>query len=217
MDQETGVNIIDQETTPDQGSIKNKILFWGGLLFALVQLVIPVFVYLIDLQMRAIHVGMGISLAFLIYPFRKVMKKEKLYWWDILIILGVLVSNINIYLKTMQIYNNPGSANNIDLALGIFLFIVILEATRRAIGIIIPVMLLAMVAYIFMSPYFGGVWQMRGLSWDLLVNSIILFSPWDLWFRDRDVCNLHCNVCDLRGTALRHRRRQDLQLNLRLH
>jgi len=176
MDQETGVNIIDQETTPDQGSIKNKILFWGGLLFALVQLVIPVFVYLIDLQMRAIHVGMGISLAFLIYPFRKVMKKEKLYWWDILIILGVLVSNINIYLKTMQIYNNPGSANNIDLALGIFLFIVILEATRRAIGIIIPAMLLAMVAYIFMSPYFGGVWQMRGLSWDLLVNSIY-FSP----------------------------------------
>ncbi len=176
MDQEAGANIVDQETSPDQSSIKNKILFWGGLLFAVVQLVIPVFVYLIDLQMRAIHVGIGISLAFFIYPFRKIMKKEKLYWWDILIVLGVLASNINIYLKTMQIYNNPGSAGNLDLALGIFLFIMILEATRRAIGIIIPAMLLAMVAYIFLSPYLGGVWQMRGLSWDLLVNSIY-FSP----------------------------------------
>jgi hypothetical protein len=36
------------------------------------------------------------------------LKKEKLYWGDILIVVGVLVSNINIYLKTMEVYNNPG-------------------------------------------------------------------------------------------------------------
>ncbi len=176
MDQEAGVNVIDQETAPDQGSVKNKILFWGGLLFALIQLIVPVYVYLIDLQMRAIHVALGISLAFFIYPFRKVMKKEKLYWWDVLIVLGVLVSNVNVYLKTMQIYNNPGSATNLDLALGIFLFIMILEATRRSIGMIIPGLLICMIGYIYVSPYLGGVWQMRGLSWDLLVNSIY-FSP----------------------------------------
>ena len=163
---------MDQE----KKTLKDRVLFWGGLVFALVQLVVPVYVYLIDLQMRAIHVGIGISLAFFIYPFSKMLKKEKLYWWDILIVVGVLVSNINIYLKTMQVYNNPGGASNLDLALGIFLFIMILEATRRAIGIIIPAMLLAMVGYIFASPYLGGVWQMRGLSWDLLVNSIY-YSP----------------------------------------
>ena len=151
-------------------------MFWGGLLFALIQLVVPVYVYLIDLQMRAIHVGIGISLAFFIYPFSKMLKKEKLYWWDILIVVGVLVSNFNIYLKTMEVYNNPGGASNLDLALGIFLFVMILEATRRAIGIIIPAMLFAMVGYIFVSPYLSGVWQMRGLPWDLLVNSIY-YSP----------------------------------------
>ena len=52
----------------------------------------------------------------------------------------------------------------------------ILEATRRAIGMIIPGLLLAMIGYIYISPYLGGVWQMRGLSWDLLVNSIY-YSP----------------------------------------
>jgi len=165
-----------QETVQAKSAVKDRVLFWGGLLLALIQFIVPVYVYLIDLQMRAIHVAIGISLAFFIYPFSKALKKEKLYLWDILIVIGVLVSNINIYLKTMEIYNNPGSASNLDLALGIFLFVMILEATRRTIGMIIPGMLICMVGYIFISPYLGGVWQMRGLSWDLLVNSIY-YSP----------------------------------------
>jgi TRAP transporter 4TM/12TM fusion protein len=157
-------------------SLKDRILFWGGLIFALVQFILPVFVYLIDLQLRAIHVGIGISLAFLVYPFSKVLKKEKLYLWDLLIILGVLVSNINVYIKTMDIYNQPGGASNLDLALGIFLFIVILEAARRSMGMIIPVMLILLVGYVFMAPYVPGIWQMRGLDWRTVVNSLY-YSP----------------------------------------
>jgi TRAP transporter 4TM/12TM fusion protein len=157
-------------------TLKERALFWGGLIFALVQFILPVYVYLIDLQLRAIHVGIGISLAFLVYPLSKVLRKEKLYFWDLLIIVGVLVSNINVYLKTMNIYNEPGSASNLDLALGVFLFIVVLEAARRTMGMIIPVLLLLLVGYVFLSPYLPGIWQMRGLDWELLVNSLY-FSP----------------------------------------
>jgi TRAP transporter 4TM/12TM fusion protein len=121
-------------------------------------------------------VGIGISLAFLIYPVSKVLKKEKLYLWDLLIIVGVLVSNINIFLKTMDIYNEPGSASNLDLALGIFLFVMVLEAARRTMGWIIPALLLTLLGYIFVSPYLPGIWQMRGLDWRLVVNSLY-FSP----------------------------------------
>jgi TRAP transporter 4TM/12TM fusion protein len=155
---------------------EDKVMFWGGLTFALVQFILPVYVYLIDLQLRAIHVGMGISLAFLVYPVSKRINKGKLYFWDMLIILGVIVSNVNIYLKTMDIYNQPGSASNLDLALGIFLFIVVLEAARRSMGMIIPTMLLLLVGYVFLSPYMPGIWQMRGLDWQLVVNSLY-YSP----------------------------------------
>ncbi|MCX5841781.1 MAG: TRAP transporter fused permease subunit [Deltaproteobacteria bacterium] len=169
--QEDAVSPGSNKTT-----IKEKLLFWGGLVFALIQFIVPVYVYLIDLQLRAIHVGIGISLAFLIYPLSKVLKKEKLYLWDLLIILGVLVSNINIFLKTMDIYNEPGSASNLDLALGIFLFVMVLEAARRTMGLIIPVLLLTLLGYIFVSPYLPGIWQMRGLDWRLVVNSLY-YSP----------------------------------------
>ena len=163
-------------TETPKSTLKQKVLFWGGLLFALVQFILPVYVYLIDLQLRAIHVGIGISLAFLVYPLSKVLNKERLYLWDLLIIAGVLVSNVNIYLKTMEIYNEPGSASNLDLALGLFLFVVILEGARRTMGMIIPSMLLLLVGYVFVSPYLPGIWQMRGLDWQLLVNSLY-FSP----------------------------------------
>ncbi|MEW6670134.1 MAG: TRAP transporter fused permease subunit [Thermodesulfobacteriota bacterium] len=167
---------MDQEMVQDKATIKYKVLFAGGLLFALIQLVLPVYVYLIDLQLRSIHVGMGISLAFFIYPLSKVLKKEKLYIWDILIVLGVLASNINIFIKTMDIYNQPGTASNLDLALGVFLFVMILEAARRSMGPTVPLLLLSVFGYIFIAPYLGGIWQMRGLSWRFLFNSIY-YSP----------------------------------------
>lgn len=160
----------------EKGATKNKILFWGGLLFALVQLILPVYVYLIDLQLRSIHVAIGISLAFLAFPFRKVVKSEKLSLWDMLMILGVLASNINIFLKTMDIYNQPGTASNLDLALGVFMFVMVLEAARRTMGWTIPLLLLSMFGYIFLAPHLSGTWQMRGLSWQFLINSIY-YSP----------------------------------------
>lgn len=167
---------MNQEMVQTKASIKSRILFVGGLLFALIQLIVPVYVYLIDLQLRSIHVAMGISLAFLVYPFSKALKKEKLHPWDVLIVVGVLASNLNIFLKTLEIYSQPGTASNLDLALGIFLFIMILEAARRSMGPTIPLLLLAVFGYIFLAPYLGGVWQMRGLSWRFLFNSIY-YSP----------------------------------------
>lgn len=161
---------------PQKGFTIKNVLFIGGLVFALFQLVLPVFVHLIDLQLRSLHVMLGISLAFLAYPFGKTAKGERLGWWDWLIIAVVVVSNVNIFLKAMDIYYQPGTADTIDLALGAALFILVLEAGRRTMGIAAPIMLLALVAYIYCAPWFPGVWQMKRLSWRFLINSVY-YSP----------------------------------------
>jgi TRAP transporter 4TM/12TM fusion protein len=158
------------------GTTKERLLFWGGLLFALIQVVLPVYVYLIDLQLRSIHVGFGISLALLIYPFRKAVKRERLSTGDWVLALGVVVCNVNIFLKVMDIYNEPGSASPLDLAMGIFLFAMVLEAARRTMGWIIPGLLLCLFGYIFLAPYMPGVWQMKALKWPLVINSLY-YSP----------------------------------------
>jgi TRAP transporter 4TM/12TM fusion protein len=161
---------------PQKGFTTRNVLFVGGLVFALFQLVLPVFVHFIDLQLRSIHVMLGISLAFLAYPFGKSAKGERLGWWDWLVIAVVVVSNLNVFLKAMDIYYQPGTADPIDLALGAALFVLVLEAGRRTMGIAAPIMLLSLVAYIYCAPWFPGVWQMKRLSWQFLINSVY-YSP----------------------------------------
>ena len=161
---------------PQKGFTTRNILFVGGLVFALFQLVLPVFVHLIDLQMRSIHVLLGISLSFLAYPAGKSPKPERPSLWDGFIIAVVVVANVNIFLKAMDIYYQPGTAEAFDLVLGAALFILVLEAGRRTMGVAAPIMLLALVAYIYCAPWFPGMWQMRRLSWQFLINSVY-YSP----------------------------------------
>jgi TRAP transporter 4TM/12TM fusion protein len=161
---------------PQKGFTTRNVLFVGGLVFALFQLVLPVFVHLIDLQMRSMHVLLGISLSFLAYPAGKAPKPERPSVWDGFIIAVVVVANVNIFLKAMDIYYQPGTAEMFDLVLGAALFILVLEAGRRTMGIAAPIMLLALVAYIYCAPWFPGMWQMRRLSWQFLINSVY-YSP----------------------------------------
>ncbi|MFB3886383.1 MAG: TRAP transporter permease [Thermodesulfobacteriota bacterium] len=158
------------------GLKKQHILFAGGLLFAIIQLVVPVYAHLIDLQLRSIHVGLGLSLALLAFPFRKAVEREKLSWWDLVLIGVVVASNVNILLKTMDIYTNPGGGASLDLILGIALLVLLMETTRRTVGWIIPGILVLLIIYIFVAPWMPGIWKMRGLSWQFLINSVY-YSP----------------------------------------
>jgi TRAP transporter 4TM/12TM fusion protein len=161
---------------PEKGLTQKNVLFLGGLMFALFQLVIPVFVHLIEIQLRAIHVLIGISLAFLAYPLRKSAAGERLSVSDGIIIAVVVASNVNILLKAMDIYYQPGTAGDLDLVLGFAMFVLVLEAARRTMGLTVLLLLLGLVAYIFLAPWFPGIWQMKRLSWSFLINSVY-FSP----------------------------------------
>jgi TRAP transporter 4TM/12TM fusion protein len=151
-------------------------LFAGGLLFALVQLILPIYVYMIDLQLRSIHVALGISLALIAFPFGKAFRRETLSLWDGIVILVVLASNVNIFVKTMEIYNQPGVMTTLDLILGVALLLLIIEAARRTVGWVVPGMLIALLIYIALGSSMPGVWRMRGLSAHFLISSIY-YSP----------------------------------------
>jgi len=156
--------------------MKTSIIFWLAVILSAVQLTVPVFFHLLDLQLRAIHVGLGISLAALVFPFSKKYQANKLTSIDILALIIIIAANINIYLKTLNIYMYPGSAGMLDLLLGIGLAIVILDTTRRAVGWAIPIIVIGLIFYAMFGDVFPGMWKLRGLSWDFVVNSIY-YSP----------------------------------------
>lgn len=163
----------------DKGKIwnRNSILFWGGLIFAIVQLVLPIFASLIDLQLRAVHIILGISLASLTYPYGKSNQEDKkISLWDLLIIAIIILANVNTFLKAMQIYMVPGSASTFDLIIGSLLILVILDTARRSVGWAIPIFVILLFLYVLAGPIMPGIWRLSGLSWKFVINSVY-FSP----------------------------------------
>jgi TRAP transporter 4TM/12TM fusion protein len=152
---------------------RTNILFWGGLIFAIVQLVLPIFVSLIDLQLRAIHIISGISLASLAYPYRKSdQENNEISLWDLFLIAIVIIANVNTFLKAMQIYMIPGSASTFDLIIGSLLILVILDSARRSVGWAIPIFVAVLFLYIIIGPKLTGIWRLPGLSWKFVINSV---------------------------------------------
>ena len=153
---------------------RDRVLFWGGIIFSLTQLLLPIFMTLIDLQLRAIHIVLGISLASLAYPYGKSEGEEnnRITLWDIFIIAIIIVANVNIFLKAMKIYMIPGSGTTVDLIIGTLLIIVILDAARRSVGWAIPIFVGVLFLYVFLGPKLSGIWRLPGLSWKFVLNSV---------------------------------------------
>jgi len=163
----------------DKKNIFNRtsVLFWGGLLFAIAQLTLPIFLSLIDLQLRAIHIILGISLASLAFPYGKSkVEQTKLSIWDLFVIVVIVAANVNTFLKAMQIYMVPGSASTIDLIIGSALILIILDAARRSVGWAIPIFVALLFLYVLAGPVMPGMWRLAGLSWKFVINSVY-FSP----------------------------------------
>jgi TRAP transporter 4TM/12TM fusion protein len=163
----------------DAGTVKKNILFFGGLTLALIQLIIPIFFEVIDLQLRAVHVGLGVSLALLNFPFRKKDEEKaqnRLSLIDLILILIVIAANVNAIGKALDIYSNPGGANFLDLLIGGLLAVVILDSARRSVGWAIPVMVVLLLGYIFTGDWFPGMWKLRGIDLTYIVNSVY-YSP----------------------------------------
>ncbi len=163
----------------DAGKTKRNILFFGGLALALIQLVVPIFFEVIDIQFRAVHIGFGVSLALLNYPFRKKNEeksKNRFSTVDLVLILVVIAANFNTIFKAFDMYANPGGAEPFDLVIGAALSIVILDSARRSVGWAIPIMVAAILGYIMAGDFFPGMWKLRGISLDYIVNSVY-YSP----------------------------------------
>jgi len=161
------ISSVDKLTTN-----KERTIFWGGVLFAVLQLTLPVFLSLLDLQLRSIHVAFGVSLALLAFPASKKLKGGKLLLLDLVTVAIVIAANVNIFFKTMDIYMYPGGAGTLDLILGVCLILVILDASRRTVGWAIPVLVVVLFLYVYFGHFLPGLWKLKGLSMRFVLNSV---------------------------------------------
>ncbi|KGP74324.1 TRAP transporter permease [Pontibacillus yanchengensis] len=150
-----------------------KIVFFGLLAFSLYQVWFTVFERLPAQIHRPIHLGFGLGLVFLLYPAtKKKQARGKLSWYDyILSILGV---GVGAYwpIQYNELVQSAGQISQVDFYVGILAVILILEATRRAVGLPITIIAALFLAYAYWGRQMPGFLIHRGVDLDNLVQSM---------------------------------------------
>ncbi|KAB2335041.1 TRAP transporter permease [Bacillus mesophilum] len=159
--------------TRNLGGVIGWIVFFGLLAFSLFHLYTGVFGMLTAQLQRSIHLGFALALIFLLFPARKKnLKKNKVAWYDI--ILSILAVVVCAYwpLNIEEIVGRAGRLTDTDFYIGLLAIVLVLEATRRAVGLPIMIIAIVFIGYAIYGPYMPGFLAHRGLDLDRLVQTM---------------------------------------------
>ncbi|MDM5226544.1 TRAP transporter permease [Cytobacillus sp. NJ13] len=156
------------------GGILGWIAFIGLLSFSLFHLYTGIFGMLTAQLQRSIHLGFALALTFLLFPARKKDKgrNHKVAWYDI--VLAILSVAVGAYwpLFIDEIVMRAGRLTEVDFYIGLLAILLVLEATRRAVGIPITVLAILFMLYALYGPYMPGFLAHRGLDLERLIQTM---------------------------------------------
>jgi TRAP transporter 4TM/12TM fusion protein len=137
--------------------------------FSLFQLYTAAFGVLPAQIQRAVHLGFGLALTYLLYPATR-KSVRKLAWYDVaLAVLAVFVMSYPVW-NFHPLLIRAGAYTRLDIIIGALGILLVLEATRRVVGIPILVVVCVALTYCYFGRYIPGFFQHRGASLQRLVS-----------------------------------------------
>ncbi|SDH36549.1 TRAP transporter, 4TM/12TM fusion protein [Vibrio xiamenensis] len=117
-----------------------------------------------DTEARSIHLMFAIFLAFTAYPAMKNSPRDRIPFIDWILALAGSFSAAYIYLFYTELAGRSGAPTQVDIIVAVIGMVLLLEATRRALGP--PLMCVAAVflLYTFAGPYMPDVIAHKGAS-----------------------------------------------------
>ncbi|GIO26736.1 TRAP transporter permease [Ornithinibacillus bavariensis] len=123
---------------------------------------------------RTIHLGFALVLIFLLFPASKKGNKNRnrIAWYDYALALISFIVCLYWPIFYDSLVKNIGSISTVQVIIGGLAILLVLEATRRAVGL--PITIIAGVAllYALLGPYMPGMFAHRGLNLNQLVKTM---------------------------------------------
>jgi TRAP transporter 4TM/12TM fusion protein len=123
--------------------------------------------------LRPVHVAFALALVFLMFPAAKRFR-HRLMWWDVIFaILSVAVVAYMLYFGD-EFGDRAVTPTVMDQVFGVGLILLILEGNRRSSTWILPVIVLAFLAYALFGPHLPQPWTHKGYDIARLTGSLYM-------------------------------------------
>ncbi|MDP2825611.1 MAG: TRAP transporter fused permease subunit [Sulfuritalea sp.] len=123
--------------------------------------------------LRPVHVGFMLFLSFLLFPVAKRFR-NRARWWDWAAALASVAVIAYLLAGGDDFTDRATTPNRWDLILGIALIVLVLEATRRTSGWVMPAVVLGFIAYALLGPQLPAPWTHRGYDLERLVGHMFM-------------------------------------------
>jgi TRAP transporter 4TM/12TM fusion protein len=123
--------------------------------------------------LRYTHVAFVLVLSFLLFPLAARFR-NRVRWWDVIAAaacVGILVYAI---VGGEEFTDRATSPDRLDVVLGVIFIVLLLEATRRTTGWIMPAVAILFIAYAMAGPHLPPPWTHRGYDLSRLVGHLFI-------------------------------------------
>ena len=123
--------------------------------------------------LRGVHVAMVLFLCFLVFPPVK-KRAGSIAWYDVLLSILGACTIIYMLVDFEEFIYRAVTPDTWDLVFGIILIVLILEATRRTSGWIMPFVVFLFLVYAYIGPELPPPWTHRGYSIGRIVGHMYM-------------------------------------------
>jgi TRAP transporter 4TM/12TM fusion protein len=171
----------DEGATNKLGGFLGQFLIWAAVLSSLFHLycaaagsppfglapIVPTYI------LRPVHVGIVMALVFLLFPIAKRFRHRVTFLDWIFAALSLCVVGYIIW-QGDEFGERAILPERMDFIVGLVFLALLLEATRRSTGLIMPVVSLVFVAYALLGKYLPAPWTHKGYELERLVGHLYM-------------------------------------------
>jgi TRAP transporter 4TM/12TM fusion protein len=142
--------------------------------FSVFQVYTAAFNPLSSIVVRSVHVGFLMLLAFVLYPGWRGAARTRVPAIDWLLGLSAFVLGLYHWLFETELIVRAGEPNTADLVVGTLIVLLVFDASRRVMGMALPIMCAIFLAYGMFGQYLPAGLATRGYGYDQVVSQLIL-------------------------------------------
>jgi TRAP transporter 4TM/12TM fusion protein len=124
-------------------------------------------------HLRAIHLAFVLFLSFLIFPVAKRFR-HRVMWWDWLLAIAGVATTVYLIAGGDDFFDRSILPNDWDIAFGVALVLLILEAMRRTTGWILPFVTTCFLLYAFFGEILPAPWTHKDYEIPRLVGHMYM-------------------------------------------